>query len=374
MVLLTMLLLFVNGCSAVKPDYVEVKTDVSTFEGRFYYEQLSENEKLVYREIYEGVMDEKEQICTHSDKAEKANKTFLSVVYDFPEIFWVDGSATSTTHGVEGKEDSYTILEPEYIYTGEQKEKMKQEIDAVVASVVSNAPTDNGEYGKIKYVYEYLINEVVYVENAPDGQNLYSALVNHSTVCAGYAKANQYILNKLGVECTYIFGTAVSEETTDNHAWNIVKCDGKYYYVDLTWADPLPAEEDASFQYEMVYDYLCCSQREIGASHTKQDGYQYPECTSDDLNYYRMNGMFYESVDKKQLTNATYYSIDQKEGHTIYKFATRELYEQGITVLEKEVFPEAAQYLCKQYNLQKVAYNYVEDDMTCKITVYWSYQ
>ena len=38
---------------------------------------------------------------------------------------------------------------------------------------------------KIRYVYEYLVNTVDYDENAPDNQNIYSALVGKSSVCAG---------------------------------------------------------------------------------------------------------------------------------------------------------------------------------------------
>ena len=63
-----------------------------------------------------------------------------------------------------------------------------------------------------KYIYEYLVNNVQYVEEAPDNQNIYSALVGKATVCAGYAKANQYLLNRMGIYCTYVIGTAALEE------------------------------------------------------------------------------------------------------------------------------------------------------------------
>ena len=63
------------------------------------------------------------------------------------------------------------------------------------------------EYDRIKYVYEYVIRTVDYVADARDSQNLFSALVGKESVCAGYARETQYLLEKLGVFCTYVTGT-----------------------------------------------------------------------------------------------------------------------------------------------------------------------
>ena len=80
-----------------------------------------------------------------------------------------------------------------------------------------------------------------YDESAPDNQNIYSIFVNRQSVCAGYSKATQYLLEQLGVFCTYVTG-----KTTEggNHAWNLVKCNGDYYYVDTTWGDPVFQQEE----------------------------------------------------------------------------------------------------------------------------------
>ena len=372
--LIGLLTLLIRGCVMGEPPYIETTTETSVFEGRFYYEQLSEEDKTVYRELYQGIIEGAEEICVHSTSPEEANAILEPIIFDFPEIFWIDGGANATTYGQEGKEGSYTIVEPTYVYTGEKREQMQQEIDKVIEEILESVPAEYDEYGKIKYIYEYLINMVDYVENAPDSQNLYSALVNKETVCAGYAKANQYLLNELGIGCTYVRGTAQDESTTDSHAWNIVKCNGNYYYIDLTWADPVPPEGEVVQAKEIVYDYLCCSETEIGKSHTLQEGYEYPECVSDDLNYYKANGMFYDSLDKQQLINAAHRSIDAKEGYTVYKFASRELYDQAITLIEQEVLPSSAQYLCNKYNMEKTEYRYLEETIMNKIVAYWYYE
>ena len=59
--------------------------------------------------------------------------------------------------------------------------------------------------------------------------------------------------------------------TGEAHAWNLVKCDGEYYYVDTTWGDPVFLQEENALETignEITYDYLCCSDDELLKTHT----------------------------------------------------------------------------------------------------------
>lgn len=60
----------------------------------------------------------------------------------------------------------------------------------------------------------------------------YEMYINHNGVCQAYAYMYMYLLTKLDVESGYISSKAI------NHAWNVVKIDGNYYHVDITWDDP----------------------------------------------------------------------------------------------------------------------------------------
>ena len=111
----------------------------------------------------------------------------------------------------------------------------------------------------------------------------------------------QYLLERLGIECIYVVGTAQGQEA---HAWNIVKCDGEYYHVDATFGDPvfLGAESGEDLPPDIIYyDYLCCTDQEILKDHTPADGFAYPACVSDDLNYYRMNGIYFDAYDPQTI-------------------------------------------------------------------------
>ena len=79
--------------------------------------------------------------------------------------------------------------------------------------------------------------------NARYSQSAYSALVLHSSVCAGYARAFQYLMQKSGIPCYYCMGTADNEVvaatggTETSHSWNIVRTGISYCNVDVMWDD-----------------------------------------------------------------------------------------------------------------------------------------
>ena len=363
-----------SGCMDVTPQFVQVTEDVSIFENKFYYGQLtSEAEQYAYREIYTGIMEQQEEIYIHEIDADRANNILHHIIYDFPLVFWTDGRATSTTIEETLFSDGFTVVEVDYLYTLDERKQKEAEIKSAAESILNTVPAEYGEYDKIKYIYEYLVNQIDYVEDAPDNQNIYSALVGNRTVCAGYAKATQYLLNELGIYCTFVTGTATNEEGTQPHGWNIVRCNDKYYYVDTTWADPYFMEGQVETD-EVSYDYLCCSEAVLEKTHVLDEGYELPACTSDDLDYYRLNNLFYERADKWTLLNAMKASIRAKAENTTFKFASTETYEQAKQMLLDELLNSAAEYLCERYGLQEVEYFYQDYTTTNRFVVYWQYK
>lgn len=348
-----------------KPEYQVVRVEDSIFENKFYFEELNEEERVVYKELYQGVMDHESTITVHSTDGERTGEIFQSVIYDFPQIFWSDGSAETLTY-----EESHVELKPTYAHNQEERENMQEEIDACVNQILSGITDGSSEYDKIKYVYETLINTVDYVEGAPDNQNIYSVFGRKQTVCAGYAKANQYLLDQLGVYCIYVVGTADDE----SHAWNVVRCNGTFCCVDVTWGDPAYSEEEREVAEEVLYDYLCCSDKFLSSTHKKEDKYRYPECASEEWEYYHLNQMFYENADRQALIDAMYASVNAKEETLIFKFADRAVYEQAKQQLEGELLDKALTHLCKRYGLRSVECTYTEYEDLNRFIIYWQYQ
>lgn len=146
---------------------------------KYYYRQLDEEEKLIYREILEGVRVNTEEIYIHSSDAERSNEIFQFILKDCPDIFWCDGTISATSY--EGAEP-YTVLKPTYTYGGEAKEQMKAQIEAQAFQCLSGIPSDESDYNKILYVYEYIVNTVDYDLEAPDNQNIYSVFIHQRSV------------------------------------------------------------------------------------------------------------------------------------------------------------------------------------------------
>lgn len=57
----------------------------------------------------------------------------------------------------------------------------------------------------------------------------YSCIVEGKALCAGYADAFLQTAKLCGLDVRYIYN--------DTHAWNLVKLDGEWYHVDVTWED-----------------------------------------------------------------------------------------------------------------------------------------
>lgn len=351
--------------------YQKVEFTPEQFAGKYYYASLTEEEQLVYREMLQGLMDEVEEIYLHSVDAKKNNQIFQFVLNDYPEIFWCSGRGQTTIY--ERGKETYAVMIPEYKYKAEELEQKKQEINQSAEAVLQNAPVNGTEYEKIKYVYEYIVGHTDYEETASDNQNIYSVLVNGKSVCAGYARATQYLLEKLGVFCTYVTGTSVRPETSEEvpHAWNIVSCDGEYYHVDTTWGDPVYQQETGN---NIIYDYLCTNDEELFVTHTIDTSVAFPACTSLTYNYYVLNGMYYQEYNKEQILQVMKDSIDRQDTDVTFKFANGAVYSEAREDMVNDSVKKAAEYLGRRYGLSTVNYSWQEDDTLNKLIFLWQYQ
>ena len=337
-------------------------TEVSEAQ-KYYYGKLGEEERRAYLEILQGVYENKEKIYVHSSNATRTNEIFHYVLKDSPDIFWCDGTTTTTAYTGE---EPYTVMEPVYLCDSKERGEKQMVIDTAVDKFLEGISVNASEYDKILYVYEYIVNTVEYDIESEDNQNIYSVFGNQRSVCAGYAKATQYLLEELGVFCTYVTGKV---EGGQPHAWNLVMCDENYYYVDTTWGDPVFQSQDGESQEQgyISYDYMCCSDEELFKTHTPDGDVELPRCTKMDDNYYVVNEMYYSFYDKEEALKAMNKVIRDGGESVAYTYgrAKEDIFEN--------VLDEAAQNLADLYGLEKVSYSYIDDERLNKIVIYWNY-
>ena len=338
---------------------------------KYYFQQLDEREREVYGKIRDGLLAFQEEIELEDASTEEIDRLYGLVMKDYPEIFWCDGAGSvvtsSASFGLSGRS---AALRPEYNCSEEEKEERRSRIEAEADQCLSGIDSQAGDYDKILYVYEYVIGGVEYDLSAPDNQNIYSVFVGRRSVCAGYAKAVQYLLERLGVFCTYVSGTAVSRSGEGGHAWNLVRCEGQYCYVDATWGDPVYLQEGR----EIAYDYLCCDDTQLFRTHTPDSDQELPACSTMAYNYYVVNGMYYETYDPETILQAMNRSIAAGEGMTVLKFSGPEVYREAREEVLTDLADRAARNLAHLYGIGTVRYSYRDDDSLDKITMYWDYE
>ena len=95
-----------------------------------------------------------------------------------------------------------------------------------------------------------------FVENYSDMGMIFNNLTNKLEF--------EYFMDVLGIECELISGTANNGNGTwVGHAWNKVKIDGKWLYIDVTWDDPIP-DRGANVYW---YKYYLVTDATFGGDH-----------------------------------------------------------------------------------------------------------
>ena len=334
----------------------------------YYFNQIPSELNEIYRELYERIRDyEDEAELYASVDADSFWTAYYAVLADHPEFFWVGTNIEIQQSGMTGKVVSYRLS---VTVPASERDAMRAQLEAAADACIAGISADATVYQKVKYVYEYLIDVVDYAQGSRDNQNVQSALLYHSSVCAGYARAFQYILHRMGLFCTYVTGKI---ETGGDHGWNIVRIGDYYYNVDVTWGDPVfLGGESASTGRAKNYNYLCCTDAELYRTHVPDTEVRLPACTDDSLNYYKLNGLYHETFIYDEIYSTLMNSVWADEDYCVMKFGSREAYESACyEIFQNGLISDAAQYLMEVYGTTTWNYSYNTDDDFNLITIYW---
>ena len=235
---------------------------------KFYYNQLDEYSKLIYEAIYNekdnlingtqiiSIPNNLGELLKLSDGENRVQGVFTNALnafeYDNPELFYIDLSKMVLYYegNLNNKFRIYIKNDNEtknYFIDGIDSEETaniaKTEVDIVIQNIKKDIEelNLNTEYKKIKFIHDWIVNNIEYdtTLNRSNRNNIYGLFVEKQATCGGYAKAFKYLVDELGIECIVIQGEANSNEKIENHAWNYIKINDKWYGVDCTWDDPI---------------------------------------------------------------------------------------------------------------------------------------
>ncbi len=217
-----------------------------------YYAMLDDKGKHLYRQIFananafNGAFQPIEAVPVSEIK-----NAIMAVYNDHPELFWLNTAFVCKYD----KDKICAELELEFSIPRDEFPKASAQFYNTVNSMLTQVE-NLSNYEKELRTHDYLIDKIEYDKGAAMNQSAYSALVEGKSVCAGYARAFQYLMQRMGIPCYYCTGFA-----GEDHAWNIVALEDGYYNVDVTW-DDTPGGE---------HDYFNKSDQDFESTHVRRD-------------------------------------------------------------------------------------------------------
>lgn len=342
----------------------------------YHYSQLDESGKFVYDELLRQVPGGVAEFSVKDVPVEAMQddnfETIIDAFYkDHPEFFWLCNGYEWTYHDFFARMDLKLNVNEFWDDTSD-KNKMVDKLFKKFDKITAEAREIEDKYEQIKFVYDYLIDNITYDENAAKEMDKdewsietayaytgYGALVNGLCVCEGYAKAFQLIIQNLGYECILASG----EGGDDLHSWNMVKIDDDYYYFDVTWDD---AGDDFDEDGKLIYadgnshEYFAVTSKEFAREHESQD-FEYPLCTATDYNYFCREGYVVEEYNEPEIKAILKKQFDEGLSEISIKFTDKKTMTKSADYVSSEMERMMSSY--RYYNHYESYYIYENDKM-----------
>ena len=308
----------------------------------YTYHQLSAPEQALYLEILDALTAMSGEVSVSTLDSALLDRVFEYVLNDHPELFYVEGFQY-TEHFI-GDALTQITFAGTYSMTRDEARRSLVDIEKTLSGCMHEVPLNEDEYSTVKYLYEYLIDNTEYDKDAENNQNICSVFLGGRSVCQGYAKAMQYMLQKVGMQSVLVTGYT----GTERHAWNLVRVNGCYYYLDPTWGDAsytydgseTRQAEDAVFLPPVNYDYFLVTTDELSKTHTFEDTAALPVCDSTQDNYYVREGLYFDHYDRGQLENIFDSDAVKMADYVTLKCADEQVYREMLAEIidDRQIF------------------------------------
>lgn len=203
--------------------------------------------KLVKKEQYLG--NEKVKIIVKNMSKSSIQSINDIILKKFNQYVFTHSSGIYTTW-FQDDQSGYGVINIYFIYDADRNKIRESEM--AINKIYSNIKhLDGEEY--IKEVNKILALNTVY-DNSLSKHSLYDAVIKNTAVCDGYSKAGYELLQKkFGEENTMLI-------SNEDHMWNLVKLDGRWYHIDFTHNDPVTNPHNPEHYTE---DFLLLSDKTL---------------------------------------------------------------------------------------------------------------
>lgn len=201
-----------------------------------------------YDKVAELVLD---SYMTSTRRVIKAPKEILDRLFDRTLLSDAFAASSDKTYNLNNIIDSMAVSVLSYaddyamlfVDGVTYNDSLKIDYEDYYQSILNNIDIKNmSDYDKVYYIDKYVRNSFDYLDTSNSSlqfPTLSSAANNRGFICGNYAAMMKALLNRAGVNCIIVFGTSDNVE----HAWNLVKIDSKWYWLDTTWNDVSDSDE-----------------------------------------------------------------------------------------------------------------------------------
>ena len=311
----------IRGCFKETYGYYDIPSINKLSGSSSLLEGLNEKAYNVKCQFYSG---EAEPVLVKNkslSEPTRAQNTNYTPYYEFVEYedrensyneFESDNNFLTTT--VETSDQLFWAVQegitPKFNSTSNRAYKVYVEAKKVLNNIIKVGMTD---YEKVVSIFDWIVlkttyDEYAYYQTKYNGQQpmkyacyyLEGVFLDNQglAVCDGYSKAFSLLCNMEGIDCVRITGTGNTGTEMGGHAWNKVKIDGKWYMVDITWAETISS--GVNYDIETVtHRYFLIDHTDFQTSHIEsaERSNKYSNYTNDGYySYYKNTKFTYKNV------------------------------------------------------------------------------
>ncbi len=216
---------------------------------------------------------------------------FAKIYHYYPELMFYLSNDDSIINYNTG---SGTATKVTFHYTKSKSvvTESKKLLDKVADSVLEQIDDNWTDMQKALYVHDWIAVNYhydmdLYFDEGNEIHFMMDMMKNGRGVCQAYSQTFLYFMRKLGISVNMVMSI------TDNHSWDIIKLDGRWYHVDVTYDDPIiNTNLNVDFDYlgRVQHDHFLLSNSEIIAD-GQHDNWFIPYETDEIVSaYYSYNG------------------------------------------------------------------------------------
>lgn len=198
-----------------------------------------ESYEFICPEEYENCLDDFGKLSRDGEILD-AIKNFVHPYNSYSKI-----KCESTT------ENNKATIKIVYRYEDELINKIEKKVNEIIKN---NLTEDMTDVEKIKKIHDYIINITKY-DKESDKEIKYIAegpLFSGIAASEGYADLFSIIISKLNIDNFKV--------ASSSHLWNAIEIDEEWKHIDLSWDDPIDANDSNN---TIVYDYYLLNSIEL---------------------------------------------------------------------------------------------------------------